>query len=195
MMPPLADRPGVGTLKWRQPQFAEPGRRSCARVSEDRDMSYVLSASSSPSFVLTGLKGYEFGPLKDPDFAVHLVKVHKGHDTFIVSKALTRIYYIVEGEGHFRINDQNYDVARGQLVEVPPGVEYSYSGSMEILLVSYPRWFEGNEQETRINPDVVSNSSARGRLRHLRNTLRLVKSWARRCYLMCSGRAPRRPLV
>ena len=122
-------------------------------------MTYVLDASSSPSFILDGLAGYEFQPLKDPDFAVHLVDVTKGHDTFMISKALTRIYYIIEGTGSFTIADQKYPVAPGQIVEVPPGVEYTYSGSMKILLVSHPRWFQGNEIMTRDNPDVVSESS------------------------------------
>ena len=143
-------------------------------------MSYVLPASSSPSFALEGLTGYEFQPLKDQDFAVHLLDVHKGHDTFIISKALTRIYYIIEGTGVFTIDNQKYDVAPGLLVEVPPGVEYSYSGSMKIFLVSHPRWFEGNERTTRKNPDVVSDGGVVGligdHLRHyLRRTLRLVR--------------------
>ena len=125
-------------------------------------MSYVLAASSSPSFTLKGMVGYEFQPLKDQDFAVHLLEVHKGHDTFMISKALTRIYYIIEGTGVFAIDNQNYDVASGLLVEVPPGVEYSYSGSMKILLVSHPRWFEGNERTTRKNPDVVSEGGVVG---------------------------------
>jgi hypothetical protein len=43
-------------------------------------MSHVLAPSSSPSFALKGLVGYEFQPLKDQDFAVHLVDVHKGHE-------------------------------------------------------------------------------------------------------------------
>jgi len=73
----------------------------------------------------------------------------------MISKALTRIYYIIEGTGAFTIDNQKYDVAPGLIVEVPPGVEYSYSGSMKILLVSHPRWFEGNERMTRNNPDVV----------------------------------------
>jgi mannose-6-phosphate isomerase-like protein (cupin superfamily) len=67
----------------------------------------------------------------------------------MISKALTRIYYIIEGTGVFTIDNQKYDVAPGLLVEVPPGVEYSYSGSMKIFLVSHPRWFEGNERTTR----------------------------------------------
>jgi len=123
-------------------------------------MTYVLTASSSPSFALKGLTGYEFQPLRDQDFAVHLIEVYKGHDTFIISKALTRLYYILDGTGVFTIDNHNYDVAPGLLVEVPPGVEYSYSGSMKILLVSHPRWFEGNERTTRTNPDVVSKADA-----------------------------------
>jgi mannose-6-phosphate isomerase-like protein (cupin superfamily) len=118
-------------------------------------VSYVLAVSSAPSFTLTGMAGYEFRPLKDEDFAVHLLMVHRGHDTFMISKALTRIYYIIEGTGAFTIDNQKYDVAPGLIVEVPAGVEYSYSGSMKILLVSHPRWFEGNERMTRNNPDVV----------------------------------------
>jgi mannose-6-phosphate isomerase-like protein (cupin superfamily) len=135
-------------------------------------MSYVLAASSSPSFTLKGLAGYEFQPLKDQDFAVHFVDVHKGHDTFMISKSITRIYYIIEGTGVFTIDSQKYDVEPGLVVEVPPGVEYSYSGSMKIFLVSHPRWFEGNERITKMNPEVVNEGGA---LAHIRNQLRRVR--------------------
>jgi mannose-6-phosphate isomerase-like protein (cupin superfamily) len=143
-------------------------------------VSYVLAASSSPSFALKGLAGYEFQPLKDQDFAVHLVDVHEGHDTFIISKALTRIYYVIEGTGVFTIDNTKYDVSPGLVVEVPPGVEYSYSGSMKIFLVSHPRWFEGNERITKMNPDVVSGGGTLGFLvnqlrRYVRHALRLVR--------------------
>ena len=139
-------------------------------------MSYVLAASSSPSFTLKGMAGYEFQPLKDEDFAVHLLDVQKGHDTFMISKALTRLYYIIEGAGAFTIDNQKYDVVPGLIVEVPPGVEYSYSGSMRILLVSHPRWFEGNERMTRNNPDVVSEGSVVGNMgNRLRRYLRRIR--------------------
>jgi mannose-6-phosphate isomerase-like protein (cupin superfamily) len=118
-------------------------------------MSYVLTASASPSFSLEGLAGYEYLPLKDKDFAVHLLEVHRGHDTYMISKALTRIYYVIEGSGAFTIDNRRYAVTPGVVVEVPPGVEYSYSGSMKMFLVSHPRWFQGNELVTRINPEVV----------------------------------------
>src|SRR5260370_101075 len=61
------------------------------------DMPYVLAASSSPSFALKGLAGYEFQPLKDQDIAMHVLEGHKGHDTFMISNALIAIYYIIEG--------------------------------------------------------------------------------------------------
>jgi mannose-6-phosphate isomerase-like protein (cupin superfamily) len=140
-------------------------------------MSYVLAASSSPSFALKGVMGYEFQPLKEQEIAVHLLDVHKGHDTFQISKALTRSYDIIEGTGVFTIDNQKYDVVPGLLVEVPPSVEYSYSGSMKILLVSHPRWFEGNERTTRMNPDVVNvGGLISNQLRHyLRRTLPLVR--------------------
>ncbi len=139
-------------------------------------MPYVISASSSPSFSLKGLVGYEFHPLKDQDFAVHLLDVYKGHDTFMISKALTRIYYVIDGAGVFTIDNQTYDVSAGVLVEVPPGVEYSYSGSMKVLLVSHPRWFYGNEQMTRVNPDVVSENAVVGAIKkRLKRYLRPVR--------------------
>jgi len=101
-------------------------------------------------------------PLKDQDFAVHLIDVHGGHDTFQISKALTRLYYILERTGVFTIDNQKYDLVPGLLVEVPPGVEYSYSGSMKIFLVSHPRWFEGNERTTRKEPRRVSERGVVG---------------------------------
>jgi mannose-6-phosphate isomerase-like protein (cupin superfamily) len=115
-----------------------------------------------------GLAGYEFQPLKDQDIAVHIIELHKGHDTFIISKALTRIYYIIEGTEVFTIDNQKYDVVPGLLVEVPPSVEYSYSGSMKVLLVSQPRWFEGNERTTRKNPGGVVRLMGNQLRRYLR---------------------------
>jgi len=40
-------------------------------------------------------------------------------------------------------------------VEVPPKVEYSYSGKMKLIGISKPRWFSGNDRYTRWNPDVI----------------------------------------
>jgi SAM-dependent methyltransferase len=99
--------------------------------------------------------GYTFGPLKQKDLEIYYIEVERGHDTFMVSKKITRIYYILSGSGYFTIADHKYDVSAGMLVEVPPKVEYSYSGKMKLIGLSKPRWFIGNDRFTKWNPDVV----------------------------------------
>ena len=116
-------------------------------------MSYVLTMPSEPSFSSEGLIGYQFR-LSNGELDLYHIDVIQGHDTFLISKALTRIYFVLEGRGYFTIANEHHDVTAGMVVEVPPQVEYSYSGTMKLILISYPRWFQGNEQFTRLNPDV-----------------------------------------
>ncbi len=117
-------------------------------------MPYTYSLPNSTSFTEAGLHGYTFGPLCQTDLDVYYIKSEKGHDTFMVSKKITRTYYVLSGEGHFTIDNRRYDVCPGLLVEVPPKVEYSYSGKMTLIAFARPRWFSGNDRHTRWNPDV-----------------------------------------
>ena len=117
-------------------------------------MQYIYSLPAWPSFKDRGLSGYSFGPLKQ-DLDVYYVKVKMGHDTFMVSKRIARTYYILSGSGYFSIGGHRYDVEPGMLVEVPPRVEYSYSGEMILIIFARPRWFAGNDRFTKWNPDVV----------------------------------------
>src|SRR5215813_5507733 len=118
-------------------------------------MRYTHSPPTLPSFDGKGYFGYTFGPLQQKDLEIYYIDVEKGHDTFTVSKRITRIYYVLCGSGYFTISDRRYDVSRGMLVEVPPKVEYSYSGKMKLIAVSKPRWFSGNDRYTKWNPDVI----------------------------------------
>jgi SAM-dependent methyltransferase/mannose-6-phosphate isomerase-like protein (cupin superfamily) len=122
-------------------------------------MEYVYSPPTSASFTGKGLLGYTFGPLNQKDVEIYYVEVEKGHDTFMTSKKITRIYYILSGSGYFTIGDGKYDVIAGMLVEVPPKIEYCYSGKMTLLAFSTPRWFSGNDTFTKWNPDVVGHDS------------------------------------
>ena len=118
-------------------------------------MPYIYSLPTSTSFDDKGLFGYTFGPLNQKDLEIYYIEVEKGHDTFMISKKITRIYYVLCGSGYFTIADGKYNVSPGMLVEVPPKVEYSYSGKMKLLALSKPRWFFGNDTHTKWNPDVV----------------------------------------
>jgi mannose-6-phosphate isomerase-like protein (cupin superfamily) len=91
-------------------------------LAEFNAMNYTFSVSTSPSFTGKGLVGYAFGPLKQKDLVVDYVEVERGHDTFMISNNITRTYYIISGSGYFTINDHQYPVSSGMLVEVLPKV-------------------------------------------------------------------------
>jgi len=122
-------------------------------------MPYTYTLPKSVSFTGKGLLGYTFGPLNQKALEIYYVEVEKGHDTFMVSKRITRTYYVLSGSGHFTINNDRYPVSTGVLVEVPPKVEYCYSGKMTLLALSTPRWFSGNDTFTKCNPDVFGHDS------------------------------------
>jgi SAM-dependent methyltransferase/mannose-6-phosphate isomerase-like protein (cupin superfamily) len=121
---------------------------------------YVYTLPALTSFDGKGLFGYTFGPLKQKDIEIYYIEVQRGHDTFMVSDKITRTYYVICGDGYFTINDRRYDVGPGMLVEVPPKVEYSYSGEMTLIAVSKPRWFDGNDTHTRWNPDAIQRNDS-----------------------------------
>jgi chemotaxis methyl-accepting protein methylase/mannose-6-phosphate isomerase-like protein (cupin superfamily) len=125
-----------------------------------KTMGYVYRLPSSASFDEKGPVGYNlynFPPLlRQRDLEVYYIDVQQGHDTFMVSRKITRTYYILSGSGYFTIANRRYYVGRGVLVEVPPKVEYSYSGQMKMIALSRPRWFNGNDRHTRWNPDVIA---------------------------------------
>jgi mannose-6-phosphate isomerase-like protein (cupin superfamily) len=118
-------------------------------------MRYTHSLPTLPSFDGKSLFGYTFGPLEQKDLEIYYIEAEKGHDTFMVSKRITRVYYVIRGSGYFTISDRRYDVSSGMLVEIPPRAEYSYSGKMTLICISKPRYFSGNDRHTKWNPDVV----------------------------------------
>jgi mannose-6-phosphate isomerase-like protein (cupin superfamily) len=122
---------------------------------ESNKMRYVYPLPASASFTDTGLTGYIFGPLNDPDVEVCYIDTAQGHDTFQISREITRIYYVLSGSGYFTIAGQRHEVGPGMVIEVPPGTEYSYSGAMRLIAFMSPRWFAGNDTATKWNPDVI----------------------------------------
>lgn len=114
---------------------------------------YIKTKSSTETFSQKGLDGFRF-PLSNKDVEIYYVDVKSGHDNFIISKKITHVYYILEGTGVFEINGQQIRVKLETLVEVPPNIEYTYSGAMKLLLIMNPPWYKGNETITKKNPSV-----------------------------------------
>src|SRR5882762_4501203 len=84
-------------------------------LDEERIMRYTHSLPPLPSFDGKGLFGYTFGPLQQKDLEIYYIESEKGHDTFVVSNRITRVYYVLCGSGYFTINDHRYDVSHGML--------------------------------------------------------------------------------
>lgn len=128
------------------------------KTKEMENNGYTYSLPMLASFTGKGLLGYSFGPLNQKDFDVYYIEVEKGHDTFMISKKITRIYYILVGDGYFTISNKKYNVGPGMLVVVPINVEYCYSGKMTLIAFANPGWFQSNDIHTKWNPGVVGNT-------------------------------------
>jgi mannose-6-phosphate isomerase-like protein (cupin superfamily) len=115
---------------------------------------FIKAPSKKPKFSQKGLDGYNFTLSSVNNIEMHMVDIKTGHNTYIISKKCTHIYYIVEGSGTFDIDGKMIKVSTGNLIEVPPNVKYTYSGKMKALLIMDPPWFEGNEEILEKNPDV-----------------------------------------
>jgi mannose-6-phosphate isomerase-like protein (cupin superfamily) len=124
-------------------------------------------------------------PVAAKDLEIYYIEVEKGRDTFIVSKRITRVYYVLSGSGFFTIGDRRYDVRSGMLVEVSPKVAYSYSGKMKLIGISRPRWFNGNAG----TPNGIRMSCTKiCLLRRMPNPGVIFAKWLIDFYLRLNGR-------
>lgn len=106
---------------------------------------------SKPTYKQKGVAGYQFS-LRNKNLEVYFVDVSKGHDSYLISKKITHMYYILEGQGFFDIGGKIYKVKKGNFIEAEPNVEYTYSGKIKMLLIMNPPYFKGNDIKTKINP-------------------------------------------
>ena len=115
---------------------------------------YLKQHTATPSFSQHGLAGFGFN-LDCPQLELNFVRSEKGHDYFVVAKEITHVYYILSGEGEFEVNGQSFAVHPGEVVEIPPSLEFTYSGKMTLLLLLTPPFSPEAVRETRPNPKVL----------------------------------------
>ncbi|MFA7169806.1 MAG: hypothetical protein WC178_03050 [Candidatus Paceibacterota bacterium] len=75
-----------------------------------------------------------------------LIEVEEGHQTKIIEKECIFSYFIWEGSGNFEIDGSVEECSKGDLVFVPSGATFKYTGKMKMLLVSAPWWFPEQEK-------------------------------------------------
>lgn len=59
------------------------------------------------------------------------------------------MYYIIEGDGVFVLNDEQHTVTSGDLIVVPPNTRIHYFGKLDYTLTINPPWKEENETHIR----------------------------------------------
>ena len=108
---------------------------------------YVIKEPKGLSFDKAGIKGKIF-PASDLTSKTQyfLVETEKGHATKIIEHESDFIYYVLEGKGHFEINDQKENCQPGNLVVVPAGSPFTYKGKLKMIATSTPPWKEEQEE-------------------------------------------------
>lgn len=80
-----------------------------------------------------------------PDLSMTWVKLDGTHPRLSTTSS-TRVYYVLSGEGTFSVGDDPpVDVRADDVVVVPRGVEYGYSGSLTALIVNAPGYRPGDD--------------------------------------------------
>jgi len=79
-----------------------------------------------------------------PSFNTVYVDCHKSHEKVYV-KASHRIYFVIEGEGTFTVDNETNQVKKNDVIVIEPTKEYSYKGEMKLFEVNFPA--TGSEDE------------------------------------------------
>lgn len=114
---------------------------------------YIRELPSEPTFIQKGFKGYRY-LIENTEVEINYIDVTQGHDNYEISNKCSHFYYVLEGEGIFEIGGEKYEAKPNMFIEIPPHVEFCYTGNMNLLLIMNPPWFEGDGEITRPNPNV-----------------------------------------
>lgn len=84
-----------------------------------------------------------------PQAAVAYQETETGHAEEFLHETSFFIYYIIEGNGTWIIEDREYEVAAGDVVIVPPGKRFYFRGTLKQICVTSPAWEETGERHVR----------------------------------------------
>lgn len=63
----------------------------------------------------------------------------------------TMYYYIIEGEGNFKINEENIKVEKNDLIEILPKNKYTYEGKLKMLEIQSQAFNKTEVHETPVD--------------------------------------------
>jgi len=108
---------------------------------------HILQLPKDYSFEKVGIKGKKFSVAEiTQKTGICQIETEKGHKTMIIEHKCDFIYYILEGEGYFEINDQKENCTKGDLVAIPAGSKFRYVGKFRMLLITTPAFYPEQEE-------------------------------------------------
>lgn len=84
-----------------------------------------------------------------PSADVVYVTVDGGHMQEFIDVKSHFIYYIIEGNGVFILNDERIEAKATDLIVIPPNTRIYYFGKMKMTLTVTPAFKEENERHIR----------------------------------------------
>lgn len=87
----------------------------------------------------------EVGPMKikeykiNPNFSAALIEINGNHGK-IKCPNEDRIYFIIEGNGKFIINNKEENVSKNDLIFIPKNTPYNIIGKLKYLLICSPEF-------------------------------------------------------
>ena len=100
---------------------------------------YVLKKPLEITFKKAGVKGFVFPTselINKSEFLI--IETQTGHETTIVERESDFVYYVLDGDGYFEIDGRKEKCGRGDLVVIPAGVAFTYTGKLKMLLIVTP---------------------------------------------------------
>ena len=94
---------------------------------------YIKSISDKPDFETENyFRGYNLSDGK-LGIEVDFIDMISGHKYFQKESQSIHIYYILEGKGIACIDNNKYEIKKGDTVEIPVGIEYAFKGRMKMI--------------------------------------------------------------
>lgn len=109
-------------------------------------MQHIFKLPNKYTFEKVGIRGTNFESKKLSDKVKFAVIEIEGEHKKVREKECDFHYYVLEGKGNFEIDGKIEECQKGDLVIIPSGSIFKYSGKMKLLLITIPWWRQEQEE-------------------------------------------------
>jgi len=110
----------------------------------------IYRRSDATSFVKHGVRMWVYTGRQDcPRAAIVYQETDRGHAEEFYHDKSAFIFYIIEGQGVWIIENEEYPVEATDVVIVPPGKRFYYRGTLKQVCITAPAWEEAHEHHVR----------------------------------------------